>query len=263
MTGVQNDEREDRLLSALVRGDDARLTELLGEDLTLARAVFEVDDVPGWTALHLAARIGRPLAIASLVAHGADTETQTSQGWTPLHVSLEYGSQARVALMAAGARVDICASAYLDDTPGLEAALAEDPSLLESRSTGRTPLAWAAHGRALRSTALLLEHGAAPVHGELVEAARVAGADVAALLLAAGADPRGYDPRSGRTPLHAAAALEFSDDASEIARLLLDAGADPSARDDDGLTPIDIALHGCLGPRREAFEPMAHLLSDS
>jgi hypothetical protein len=65
-------------------------------------------------------------------------------------------------------------------------------------------------------------------------------ADVVALLIEHGAEPRAVDAE-GRTPLHSAASRVV--DASKVVQLLIKHGADPNARDRHGNTPLNGSYH--------------------
>ncbi|HET6372058.1 MAG TPA: ankyrin repeat domain-containing protein, partial [Candidatus Polarisedimenticolia bacterium] len=81
--------------------------------------------------------------------------------------------------------------------------------------------------------------GVTPLHGALFgrqeEAVRI--------LIDGGADVRARRggknrPRAGWTPLHYAAAYDLRD----VMTMLLERGAEPGARDDAGVTPLDVAV---------------------
>ena len=79
------------------------------------------------------------------------------------------------------------------------------------------------------------EHGETP----LLSAARLTGdrRGVINLLLSAGADPNLTEPQHGRTALH----VLIDKGHVEAAKVLLESGADVNAKDNSGLTPLDLA----------------------
>jgi ankyrin repeat protein len=134
----------------------------------------------------------------------------------------------------------------------VEQSLQVDPGLLDSYSPeGFTLVALAAHFGQLETLELLIARGAnvnavsrhamnvTPLHAALfglrVEAARMlilAGADVTPARGGSGA------PRAGWTALHYCAAQGFV----ELVELLVEHGADINAQDEQGKTPLTIAL---------------------
>ena len=111
---------------------------------------------------------------------------------------------------------------------------------------GRSPLFFAAlHGCAADAAAYLQEHvdeansadreGFTPLHF----AAQQQHADVAALLIAAGADPNARN-RFGNTPLWTAM-FNVRDGDGDVVRVLLDAGADVDAENNYGASPRSLA----------------------
>jgi RNA polymerase sigma factor (sigma-70 family) len=155
-------------------------------------------------------------------------------------------------LLAAGVKPDIYEAASIGRTELVAAFLNDDPSLLDSYSReGFTALALAAHFGHLETLQHLISSGGninavskhamnvTPLHaalfGRRLEAAKV--------LVAAGADvtPRrggpGW-PRAGWTALHYVAGLGFAD----LVEPLMERGADFNAHDDDGKTPLQVAV---------------------
>ncbi len=130
---------------------------------------------------------------------------------------------------------------------------------------GVTALHWAVSKGDIEMVKLLLDHGADPnikdlAGGTPLHWAVAAGfPDIVELLLERGADPNARD-NAGNTPLHIAAmghisetaemffelaprfGLEYPYDRLDIIRILLEYEADPTARNNNGQTPIDIAL---------------------
>jgi len=137
-------------------------------------------------------------------------EERTALDETALAAAAHTGQRAIAEyLLAQGARTDLCAAAMLGEVDVVRAALAEDPT--QARIGG-------AHGISI------LFHAALSGRRELCE-----------LLLGYGADAREGD---GQQPvLHGAVYA----DAPGVAALLVAAGADPAARDFGGRTAEELA----------------------
>ncbi|MDY0023209.1 ankyrin repeat domain-containing protein, partial [Arenimonas caeni] len=212
------DQRSLPMLAALL-GDLRLLRELIarGVDLNAGHA--------GLTPLLAATRDswhGRPEAVMTLLANGADPRRADAEGNTPLHHAARSTDPAVAALL-------------LDAGALLEAVNAE----------GFSPLGVACASGNWRLARFLIERGARPepADGQPALLAAAAGDDDPAgvqLLLRhkARVDARG---RGQRTALHVACAAGNA----EIAGCLLDAGADRNARDADDMTPLlEAACHG-------------------
>jgi ankyrin repeat protein len=236
-------------LEAVRRGDVAAVRSALVEDASLARLTLPAapgeEHLKGATPLHVAAREGHSALVPLLVAHGADLEARTHEGRTALHDSIEWGQRnAEKALIAAGARIDICAAAILGRADEVRAMLDADPKLVNERSTSLSPLGWAAFGNQAGIAAELIERGAKMDDGELHCAAMVGHVEVAEVLMAHGADPNALAKESGANALHAAAHLRYTGDATRFVQMMLEAGADPTIRARDGRTALEIAEAG-------------------
>ena len=215
------DERDQRVLPVLAAVlPDLRLLRALiahGVDLNQAHA--------GMTPLLAATRDswhGRPEAVMTLLANGADARGRDRDGNSPLH------------------------HAARSSDPGVAALLRDAGAELDARNDeGVTPLGVACASGNWRLARFLLELGARP---EVAEA-------VPALLSAAGGDDDDasgvqlllkhkarVDARdaNGRSALHAAARAGHAG----IASALVEAGADARARDGDGRTPLLDAAEG-------------------
>jgi len=155
-------------------------------------------------------------------------------------------------LMAAGVSPDFYEAASIGRTKLVAQFLADDESLLDSYSPeGFTALGLAAHFGHIDTLEFMISRRAdpnrvskhtmsvTPLHaalfGRRVEAAKT--------LIEAGADvtsKRGGTgwPRSGWTALHYCASFGFTD----LVRALVERGADINARDDEGKTPLRVAI---------------------
>jgi len=154
------------------------------------------------------------------LAAGADVNARTQDGWTPLHMAAAYGAAETVAVL-----IESGADPGARNRNGrFPADLAEDNpkvkdhnifrALEKARNAARPDCSlWNSRGFLENTTA----------------------ADVRRCL-AAGAEVNARD-RSGRTPLHMAAAYGT---AATVAAFI-EAGADPGARDRDGRFPADLA----------------------
>ena len=174
-------------------------------------------------------------------------------GNTALIIAVNSGHDALAALLFdAGVEPGLHEAAAIGDTERVRAALARDPGLLDSYSPEGFPaLALAAHFGHLETVRLLLDLGAevnhvarhhlgvTPLHAALFGRQL----DAARLLVDRGADvtlARGGSgwKRAGWTALHYAAGLGFA----ALVGPLLDRGADPSRADEEGKTPLDVAI---------------------
>jgi len=155
-------------------------------------------------------------------------------------------------LMNSGIHPDIYEASSIGLLDLVQQFLNADPSLLDSYSPeGFTSLALAAHFGKLEVLKFLISRGADvnsvskhPMNVTALHAALFGRRnDAVNLLLASGADVRpkrggrGW-PRSGWTALHYAASLGYSD----LASTFIDHGASIDAVDDDGKTPVQVAM---------------------
>jgi len=174
-------------------------------------------------------------------------------GNTALIIAVNSGHEALADLLFdAGVEPGLHEAAAIGDSDRVRAALDRDPEGLDTYSPeGFTPLALAAHFGHLEVMRLLIDRGAevnrvathrlavTPLHAALFGRQ----VDAALLLIERGADvalARGGSgwKRAGWTPLHYAAGMGFS----TLVQPLLDRGADPSRADEEGKTPLDVAI---------------------
>lgn len=218
------DERDQRTLPMLAAIlPDLRLLR------TLIQHGVDVNAAHGGMAPLLAATRdswhGRPEAVMTLLANGADPRVADSDGNTPLH------------------------HAARSSDPGVAALLRDAAADIDAiNRDGITPLGIACASGNWRLARFLLERGAKPelpgASPVLLAAAGTEEDDVAGvqLLLRHKAKPDARDAR-GRSALHEAARSGHV----EIAETLLATGADAHARDKEGRTPwLDAARGGHL-----------------
>jgi RNA polymerase sigma factor (sigma-70 family) len=201
-----------------------------------------------------AARTGDAVRVRELLQ--LDRRLLTARNWlgnTALIMAVNSGHLAVAELLLqAGVKPDIHEAAAIGQIERVIELLAEDPRRLSAYSLeGFTPLGLSAHYGHLETTRLLLQRGAdvnaiarhplqvTPLHaalfGRQVETAR--------LLIDHGADVNARRggigwPRAGWTALHYAAGYGFRD----LIEPLLERGAAIDAKDDEGRTPVEIAI---------------------
>jgi RNA polymerase sigma factor (sigma-70 family) len=174
-------------------------------------------------------------------------------GNTALIIAVNSGHEALADLLFdAGVEPGLHEAAAIGDIGRVRAALDQHPEQRDTYSPeGFTPLALAAHFGHVEVMRLLIDGGAdvnrvathrlavTPLHAALFGRQ----VDAALLLIERGADvalARGGSgwKRAGWTPLHYAAGMGFSN----LVQPLLDRGADPSRPDEEGKTPLDVAI---------------------
>jgi ankyrin repeat protein len=172
----------------------------------------------GFTPSHVAVSVNWDAGVGCLLDAGADIDAANNQlGMSPLRAAVHYGCTAlALGLLAGGA----------------------DPRVTDSEQ--RTVMQAAAYAGDVTVLRALIDAGVAP---DIFAAVALGDAERVRRLCAD--DRRILEQRMCAhqnvtiTPLHLATRL---DDAAMVA-LLIDLGADPSPTDEQGRTPIDLALH--------------------
>ena len=201
-----------------------------------------------------AARSGDAARVKQLLEHDARLiAARDPLGNTALILAVNSGhDEIAELLLAAGVQPDIYEAAAIGRTELVTQLLSDDPSLLDSYSPeGFTALALAAHFGHIETLQFLISRGGninavskhamnvTPLHaalfGRRLEAAKA--------LVEAGADvtPRRGGSgwlRAGWTALHYCAGYGFA----ELVEPLIDRGADIKAPDDEGKTPLEVAI---------------------
>ena len=250
--GCQPGTVKKRLHDARKRLRAALETEVAGR-LEGERPSRSEDFARGVVDLLHAARLGDAPRVRQLLrANPRLLRGRDMMGNTALIVAAACGREEVVALLrASGAPVDLHDAAAIGDTARLTALLDARPDRLDEFSEeGFTPLALAVHFGRLEAARLLLERGAGastvsrhPLGVTPLHAALFGRQPQAALLLIehgaevnSGRGGAGM-PRAGWTALHYAAAAGYH----EVIARLLSKGADRAARDETGMTALEVA----------------------
>jgi ankyrin repeat protein len=255
-----------RLVGAVRAGDLDTMRAVLDRSPELVDAAADLEehrlrpsDALAMRLIHLAVAEDQVEAVRLLIERGADLNVRNADGRLPLHDCFELGrDQIAGQLLAAGAEPDVCAAAAFGMQDQLREILKRDPAQANDLRTGLSPLGWSVYGNWPGCAEILIEYGAVvnrPPHD--VEAwgpaAHVANTRLAAVLLAHGADPNCRD-EDGDTPIHVAIKSRLVADPTAFVELLLAAGADPALRNHDGRTALDEALRQ-VGRAAETYFP--------
>jgi ankyrin repeat protein len=246
------------------------------------------DKTPQWVR---AALFGSPNELRELLDAGLDPNTKTTGGVTLLMMAAPDAEKVRIliagdadvkARTASGTDTLTIAAAYREDKESVRALLAAGAEVQTSQGIQprSSPLVFASMTGDLANVKLLLAAGADPAkaaggNAPLTAALTFGYADVARVLLAAGASPHitestginllhwaaitnrpqvipllvsagvpvNATDENGFTPLMYAATVDFGD--SAVLEALLKAGADPRIRNADGRTALEQArYHG-------------------
>lgn len=185
--------------------------------------LFDIQDLHGQAALHVAARLGQAQVVKVLVQAGADVDQADADGWTPLRAAA-WGGHTEVVefLVKHGCTLD---SVDAENRTALRAA------------------AWSGHEEIVK---ILLENGAnvnlTDHEGRtaLIAAAYMGHAEIVEHLLNYGADINHADA-DGRTALSVAALCAPRSPGANVVVTLLERGATVDYKDKEGMTPLLVA----------------------
>ncbi|XP_031330499.1 ankyrin repeat domain-containing protein 50 isoform X1 [Photinus pyralis] len=185
--------------------------------------LFDLHDLHGQAALHVAARLGQAQVVKVLLQAGADVDQADGDGWTPLRAAAWGGHTEVVELLVKHG----CA---------LDSVDAENRTALRAA-------AWSGHEEIVK---ILLENGAnvnlTDHEGRtaLIAAAYMGHAEIVEHLLNHGADINHADA-DGRTAISVAALCAPRSPGANVVVTLLERGATVDHRDKEGMTPLLVA----------------------
>jgi ankyrin repeat protein len=215
-----NQERRDRLTSAMQAGNLDRIRSIVEDDRTVA----EVKDDLGENLLHKAVSFGRRDIMDFLLERGFSVYEKNNSEQTPLHEASAKGFRDMAeALIAHGA--DITARDLKGDTPLHLATRNGRREIIELLLSARAPVN------------VQNRTGETPLCCALSQPLCSTFAETAILLLDNGADVR-MKKNDGATPLHIAAEQGYT----KVARALIAKEAPVDAVDSSGWTPLHKAV---------------------
>ncbi|KAL1502534.1 hypothetical protein ABEB36_007665 [Hypothenemus hampei] len=185
--------------------------------------LFDMQDLHGHAALHVAARLGQAQVVKVLLESGANADQADVDGWTPLRAAAWGGHTEVVELLVEhGCQLD---SVDSENRTALRAA------------------AWSGHEEIVK---ILLQHGASvnltdhEGRTALIAAAYMGHSEIVDHLLDYGADINHADA-DGRTALSVAALCAPRTPGISVVSTLLEKGATVDHKDKEGMTPLLVA----------------------
>ncbi|CAG9861786.1 unnamed protein product [Phyllotreta striolata] len=185
--------------------------------------LFDLHDMHGQAALHVAARLGQAQVVKVLLENGANADQADVDGWTPLRAAAWGGHTEVVELL-------------------VQHGCALDSVDAEHRTALRAA-AWSGHEEIVK---ILLRRGADANSTDhegrtaLIAAAYMGHSDIVEHLLNAGADVDHADA-DGRTALSVAALCAPRAPGASVVATLLERSATVDHRDKEGMTPLLVA----------------------
>ncbi|KAJ8981865.1 hypothetical protein NQ317_008212 [Molorchus minor] len=187
--------------------------------------LFDVHDLHGQAALHVAARLGQAQVVKVLLEAGANADQADVDGWTPLRAAAWGGAILRLVV-----------ELLVRHSCALDSVDAENRTALRAA-------AWSGHEEIVK---ILLQNGAnvnlTDHEGRtaLIAAAYMGHSEIVEHLLNFGADINHADA-DGRTALSVAALCAPRSPGVNVVSTLLERGATVDHKDKEGMTPLLVA----------------------
>jgi len=212
-----------------------------------AGANVNAKDMFGETPFHKAALGGRKEIVELLIAKGADVNAKNEKGFTPMDHAAIWDHKEIVDLLVkhggkSGAADSIHVAAAVGNIEAVKQHLAAGTDVQDEGDW--TPLHHAAYNGHKEIVELLIANDADVNAKEIARqtplhvAAYNGHKEIVELLIDAGADVNAKPTLFGWVPLHNA----VRGGQKEVAELLIASDADVNAKDDDGGTPLDLAI---------------------
>lgn len=260
----------DRVASAVMitsyRTPPIPLREAEEKAIAILELLFEAGGRIGrddYTILHAPAIAGAVRLTKYLIEHGASPNAEDGDGNTPMNLALNYGHQEVVSTLlqfgvrplhpATSSQIRFVAAAREGDINAMTHELSKGATVDGRTPDNKTALVEAAFWKRLAAVRFLLSRGAnpnfpgrhigleTPLHAAMWENSerfeKFGAAEIARLLLEAGAHVWSTQAYKRQTPLHIAAQLNND----KAVKMLLEAGAKVVVKDEDGKTPFDYA----------------------
>jgi len=205
-------------------------------------ALIKAKNNRGYTALHIASGKGYTDVVDELLAHGAIPNRKSKQGKRPLHLAAFFGRKPIIwRLLMSGANPN--ARDYTGKTPVHIAATNNFPDtvqlLVQHSGNPFLPAHDQSHPINISSPAVRnFFHSLVTLSDRLQGAILKQKHKEIGSLLAQGAPINGQDDKKGNTPLHIAAMIN----SFPTMYTLLIHGADPTITNEEGYTPVHLAL---------------------
>ena len=238
----------------------------------------------GWTPLHFAVKYNRLPIARLLVEKQAEVNARITggefKGWSPLHLAAEFcdramtelllTNKAEVDAMTPSSQTPLILAAGQKKSEVVEALLAAGANVNAQLENHHTALSLAVKANDERTASVILARKPdLEMRGEnnltvLQSAVANRQDSLAELLLRTGANPNVFDDQYGNTPLHWA----VDPKRKPLVKLLLAHQANVNARNNSGLTPLDLTKPSQgfpprINPDQAGLDEIAALLKEA